>query len=91
MALSRCNLQFSNDFAAALKTVQDAPKGDAFATLDALEALEKQMQSYDGVALDPTTQVVSRLAKIGWRGLVVIFYRLKDQRAAEVAGGAPPT
>ncbi|MGY4396436.1 hypothetical protein ACVWZA_001616 [Sphingomonas sp. UYAg733] len=90
-ALGRCDVQFDDDLTRALKAVQDTPKGDEFATLSALEALEKQMQDADRATLGPATQVVGQLVEVGWRGLFMILYRLKDQRAADIAGGAPPT
>ena len=90
-ALSLCDLQFGDGLAVALKAVQEAPRGDNFAVLSALEGLEKEIQSADKATLGPAAQVVGRLIEVGWRGLFMIFYRLKDQRAADTAGGAPPT
>ena len=88
-ALSRCDLQISEDLAAALKGFHDSPKKDDFAALTALEALEQQMRSADRVALGPAGQVVAKLIEVGWRGLFMIYYQLKDQRTAEVAGDTP--
>lgn len=90
-ALSRCDLQLDDDLAVALQAVQDTQKGDDFATLSALEALEKQMQEMDRATLGPVAQVVGGLVEVGWRSLFMIFYRLKDQRATDIARGAPPT
>lgn len=88
-ALSRCDLQISEDLAAALKGFHDSPKKDDFAALTALEALEQQMRSADRVALGPAGQVVAKLIEVGWRGLFMIYYQLKDQRTEEVAGDTP--
>lgn len=88
-ALSRCNLPFSDDLLAALRAVQEAPKGDDLASLGALERLEKHMQSAGVAALGPPAQVVGRLIQVGWRGLFMVYYAMKEQRAADVAGGAP--
>jgi hypothetical protein len=88
--LSRCDLPFGNDLADALKKVDVTSKGDNFAMLGALEALEREMQSVDRASLGPAAQVVGRLVDVGWRGLFMIFYRLKDERAIGLAGGAPP-
>lgn len=86
-ALSRCDLEISEDLASALKAFHDSPKKDDFAVLTALEALEQQIKSTDHVVLGPTGQVVAKLIEVGWRGLFVIYYRLKDQRAEKTAKG----
>ncbi len=88
-ALGQCSTQFDDELTAALKAVQDSPKGDEFATLSALEMLEKQMQDADLATLGPAAQVVGRLVEVGWRGLFTIFYQLKAQQAAEIPGAAP--
>jgi hypothetical protein len=47
------------------------------------------MRSTDQVALGPVGQVVAKLIEVGWRGLFIIYYQLKDQRMPEVAGDTP--
>jgi len=85
-ALSRCDLQISEDLAAALQDFQASPKKDDFAALTALEALEQQMRSADQVALGAAGQVVAKLIEVGWHGIFMIYYHLKDKRTAKVAG-----
>lgn len=87
--LSRCDLQISEDLAAALKGFHDSPKRDDFAALTALDALERQMRSADRVALGPAGEIVAKLIEVGWRALFQIYYQLRDQRRAEVTGDAP--
>ena len=88
-AFSQCDLPLGEDLAAALKAVQHPPKADDFTTLSALESLETQLKSADRIALGPPAQVVAKLVEIGWRGLFIVYYRLKDQQAADEAGSAP--
>jgi hypothetical protein len=84
-ALSGCDVQISEDIAAALKSFIESPKKDDFAALSTLEALEQQMRRVDQTAMGPAGEVVAKLIKVGWRGLFMMYYQLKDQRKAEVA------
>jgi hypothetical protein len=81
-ALSRCELQISEDLAAALKSFHASPKKDDFAAMTALEALEQQLRDADQMALGQAGQVVAKLIEVGWHGLFMIYYHLKDQRTS---------
>lgn len=89
-ALSRCGEQVSEDLVAALKGLHDVDKKDDFAALTALESLEQQTQSTDLAALGPAGRVVAKLIEVGWQGLFMIYYQLKDQRAAKIGGDISP-
>lgn len=84
-ALIQCDLQISDDFAKALKAFRDAPKKDDFVAMTALEALEQQMRSADRVMLGSAGEIVAKLIEVSWRGLFVIYYQLKEQKAAVAA------
>lgn len=74
-AFSRCDIVIGEELAAALKSLQEAPKKDDGAELAALNALEEQMQSADQVALGPSGKVVAKLIEVGWRRLFMIYHR----------------
>lgn len=85
-ALSRCDLKLDEDLAAALQGFCGSSKSDDFAALTALEALEHRIRSADRVALGPAGRVVAKLIEVGWRALFVVYYQLKDRRAAMTVG-----
>lgn len=88
--LGRCDLLFEDGLTAALKAVEDTTRGEQYAMLGALEELERQLRAADRAALGRPAQIVGQLVEVGWRGLFMIFWHLKDQRSAEIAAGKPP-
>ena len=88
-ALSRCDLELTDEFESALTALKDAPKRDDFAAMTALDTLEKQFREADQATLGKPGLIVAKLFEIGWRALFITYDQMKNQRSAQGSGSVP--